>query len=209
MVSIESVTPGFVIHQSVGDMLNFESRGRLAILFDIDLSNGTPFVGQSLHDRLHRLTWFAALRREFEQHDVATTGEPMHTQDRRGAIFFDNNIYPVMDESGKVESIAIYAKDVTDQHRARAVEDIFRHLDTVLLKWQMNLESIAQIFCDDILPVFDLPPAGVGGPGCVGGSLSTPCGAAPGREGEVGGGQEAGEAGGVLVSSLRRSRGRP
>jgi|GEM_PF-960507 len=103
----------------------------------------------------------AASRRAVIEH-VATTGEPMHTQDRRGAIFFDNNIYPVMDESGKVESIAIYAKDVTDQHRARAVEDIFRHLDTVLLKWQMNLESIAQIFCDDILPVFDLPAAWVG-----------------------------------------------
>lgn len=103
----------------------------------------------------------AISRRAAMQH-VATTGEPMHTQDRRGAIFFDNNIYPVMDESGAVESIAIYAKDVTDQHRAKAVEDTFRHLDTVLLKWQMNLESIAQIFCDDILPVFDLPAAWVG-----------------------------------------------
>lgn len=103
----------------------------------------------------------AAVRRAAVQ-QVVSTGEPMHLQDRRGAIFFDNNIYPVKDESGAVQSIAVYAKDVTEQFCARAVEDIFRHLDTVLLKWQVNPESIAQIFCDDILPVFDLAAAWVG-----------------------------------------------
>lgn len=61
-----------------------------------------------------------------------------------------------------MESVAVYAKDVTEQHRTKAVDDIFRHLDTVLLKWRMNLESIAQIFCDDILPVFDLAAAWIG-----------------------------------------------
>ncbi|HSG22070.1 MAG TPA: PAS domain S-box protein, partial [Azonexus sp.] len=103
----------------------------------------------------------AASRRAAMQH-VVVTSEPIHIQDRRGAIFFDNNLYPVIDESGAVESVAVYAKDVTDQHRTKAVEDIFRHLDTVLLKWQMNVESIAQIFCDDILPLFDLPAAWIG-----------------------------------------------
>lgn len=93
---------------------------------------------------------------------VALTGEPLHTHDQRGAIFFDNHIYPVKDEFGAVESVAIYAKDVTQQQHAQRVDDIFRHLDTVLLKWRINLESIAQMFCDDILPAFDLVGAWIG-----------------------------------------------
>jgi len=93
---------------------------------------------------------------------VFNTGLPLDSQDQRGAIFFNNSIYPVKSESGDVESVAVYAKDVTEQHRTKAVDDIFRHIDTVLLKWRMNLESIAQIFCDDILPVFDLAAAWIG-----------------------------------------------
>jgi diguanylate cyclase (GGDEF)-like protein/PAS domain S-box-containing protein len=103
----------------------------------------------------------AAKRRALVQ-QIVTTGEPQHSQDRRGAIFFNNSIYPVKDASGAVESVAVYAKDVTEQHCAKEVDDIFRNLDAVLLKWRMNLESIAQIFCDDILPVFDLAAAWIG-----------------------------------------------
>ncbi len=100
-----------------------------------------------------------ATKRRALVEQVVTTGEPLHSQDRRGAIFFDNSIYPVKDGSGAVESVAVYAKDVTEQHSANEVDDIFRNLDAVLLKWRMNLASIAQMFCDDILPIFDLAAA--------------------------------------------------
>jgi len=90
---------------------------------------------------------------------VLSTGQPQHSRDRRGAVFFDNSVYPVKDAAGAVESVAVFAKDVTEQHSAREVDDIFRKLDAVLLKWRMNLESIAQMFCEDILPVFDLAAA--------------------------------------------------
>lgn len=103
-----------------------------------------------------------AVKRRALVAQVVSTGEPLHSQDRRGAIFFNNSIYPVKDTSGAVESIAVYAKDVTEQHCAKEVDDIFRNLDAVLLKWRMNLESIAQIFCDAILPVFDLAAAWIG-----------------------------------------------
>ncbi|NTV09701.1 MAG: diguanylate cyclase [Zoogloea sp.] len=93
---------------------------------------------------------------------AVASGEPGHLQDRRGAVFFDNNIYPVKDEAGVVESVAVYAKDVTEQHRTKQVDDIFSRLDMVLLKWRMNMESIAQMFCDDILPVFDLAATWIG-----------------------------------------------
>lgn len=103
-----------------------------------------------------------AADRRAVMNQVVITGEPLHSQDRRGATFFYNSVYPVKDESGAVESIAVHAKDVTEQHCAREVEDIFRNLDAVLLKWRMNLASIAQLFCDDILPVFDLAAAWIG-----------------------------------------------
>ncbi|MBY0466177.1 MAG: diguanylate cyclase, partial [Burkholderiales bacterium] len=103
-----------------------------------------------------------ATKRRALVEQVVTTGEPLHSQDRRGAIYFDNSIYPVKDAAGDVESIAVYAKDVTEQHSAKEVDDIFRNMDAVLLKWRMKLASIAQIFCDDILPVFDLAAAWIG-----------------------------------------------
>lgn len=100
----------------------------------------------------------AETRRAVVRH-VAATGEPTESDDRRGAIHFHNSLYPVKDETGAVESVAVYAKDVTEEQRAKGVDDIFRHLDSVLLKWQMNLESIAQMFCDGLVPVFGLASA--------------------------------------------------
>lgn len=95
-------------------------------------------------------------------HHVAATGEPTHSEDRRGSIHFHNSLYPVKGQSGAVECVAVYAKDVTEQQRAKGVDDVFRHLDTVLLKWRMNLESIAQMFCDGIVPVFGFSAAWIG-----------------------------------------------
>jgi diguanylate cyclase (GGDEF)-like protein/PAS domain S-box-containing protein len=93
---------------------------------------------------------------------VVNTGQSVHARDRRGAIFFNNSLYPVKDESDAVESIAVYAKDITEQHYAKAVDDILSHMENVLLKWRMGLAAIAQLFCDDILPVFDLSAAWIG-----------------------------------------------
>lgn len=103
-----------------------------------------------------------ATRRRALVEQVVTTGEPLQAQDRRGAIFFDNSIYPVKDAAGEVESVAVYAKDVTEQHSAKEVDDIFRNMDAILLTRRMSLASIAQIFCNDILPVFDLAAAWIG-----------------------------------------------
>ncbi|MBS1191919.1 MAG: hypothetical protein H6R10_3711 [Rhodocyclaceae bacterium] len=93
---------------------------------------------------------------------VATTGEPMRVQDRRGDVFFDSSLYPVKDESGNVEGIAIYAKDVSEQRRDKQVEEIFRHLDTMLLKWRMDVAAIAQTFCESSLAALDLAAAWIG-----------------------------------------------
>lgn len=90
---------------------------------------------------------------------VAETGEMLRLQDQRAGIFFDNSIYPVKDEHGVVESVGIYAKDVSEQRRARQEDELFAHLGTVLMRWRIDTGAVAQIFCDDVLSVFDLAAA--------------------------------------------------
>ncbi len=103
----------------------------------------------------------AESRRATVEHVIAA-GEPVQSQDRRGNIFFSNSIYPVKNALGTVTSVAVQARDVTEQWRIEQVEDLFRRLDEMLLKWRMNMESIGQMFCDEILPVFDLAGAWIG-----------------------------------------------
>jgi PAS domain S-box-containing protein len=91
--------------------------------------------------------------------EVIRSGEAMVTRDERNGIAFENNIYPVLDQKGNITSVAIFAKDITEQQRTASTENLFRHLDTVVLKWQMDSISVAQIFCDSVLPIFDLSAA--------------------------------------------------
>lgn len=50
---------------------------------------------------------------------VIVSGQPTHSHDHRGTVLFDNSVYPVKDASGSVESVAIFAKDVTEQHHTK------------------------------------------------------------------------------------------
>lgn len=93
---------------------------------------------------------------------VIATGEPLTIKDERSGIFFENNIYPVLNSSGKAVAVAVCAKDVTLERRIRATDEMFRHVDSVLLKWQMGAETVAQIFCDHILSIYKLSAVWIG-----------------------------------------------
>lgn len=103
----------------------------------------------------------AAARRTTLQLAVET-GDPLRTIDQRGLVSFENNIYPVKNDAGLVESIAVYAKDISARRRDEQTEALFHRVDTMLLKWQMNAPTIAQMFCEGLLPLFDLTTAWVG-----------------------------------------------
>ncbi|MGE5470865.1 MAG: cache domain-containing protein [Bacteroidota bacterium] len=92
---------------------------------------------------------------------VAENGEILHFQDQRGAAYFDNSLYPVVDDNGTVESIAVYAKDITEQHRIKLDEELFLHLGTVLMRWGIDSAAVAQIFCDGVMPIFNLCGAAI------------------------------------------------
>ncbi len=52
--------------------------------------------------------------------EVLRTGQAIHTLDRRGEVYLDNSIYPVMGSDGRSERLAVYSRDITEQTLAEA-----------------------------------------------------------------------------------------
>ena len=55
-----------------------------------------------------------AVARKTKGLEVIKSGEPLRFQDERAGRHFDNNIYPVFDNDGKIRALAIFAKDITE-----------------------------------------------------------------------------------------------
>ena len=49
---------------------------------------------------------------------VVQSGQPLRFEDVKQGRCFDNNLYPVVDESGRVLAVAVYSSDVTDRKQA-------------------------------------------------------------------------------------------
>ena len=47
-------------------------------------------------------------------------GEVMRFEDEREGTLFDNRVYPILDDSGRLEMIVVFARDVTERKRANA-----------------------------------------------------------------------------------------
>lgn len=103
----------------------------------------------------------AKTRRDYLQLAVSS-GEPQHMHDKRGSQEFENHVCPVADADGEVTSIAIYARDITAQQRTQRLDATFHRLDLMQLKWHMELSAIAQMFCEEIRPLFDLGAVTIG-----------------------------------------------
>jgi len=55
-------------------------------------------------------------RRHIEQ--VFETGQPVRFEDRRIGFEFDNHVAPVLDDSGQVSRVVVFARDITEKRRA-------------------------------------------------------------------------------------------
>jgi two-component system, cell cycle sensor histidine kinase and response regulator CckA len=75
-------------------------------------------LGRSLYDFFPAAV---AQRRRSIWGDVFDTGKPVTFEDRRDGIIFEQSAYPVFGDDGRVEKIAIFARDVTDHRRFEAV----------------------------------------------------------------------------------------
>ena len=56
--------------------------------------------------------------REAKIKEAIVTGQLVHFTDSNGGVIYDNYHYPVFDEKGNVEMVAIFAMDITDRIKA-------------------------------------------------------------------------------------------
>jgi PAS domain S-box-containing protein len=59
-----------------------------------------------------------AVVRKTKAEEVINSGKPLRFQDERAGRLYDNNIYPIFDDGGKIRALAIFANDVTETKQA-------------------------------------------------------------------------------------------
>ncbi|MFQ5857718.1 MAG: EAL domain-containing protein [Anaerolineae bacterium] len=59
-----------------------------------------------------------AVERSAKGDEVIRSGQPVYFEDVRQGRYFDNVLYPVLDSQGKVERIAVFAREITERKRA-------------------------------------------------------------------------------------------
>ncbi len=83
---------------------------------------GAKFLGKRVNDILGTCIYDllpseVAQSRKARIDAVGKTGKPAHFEDFRGEYWFDNSIYPVFDEQGKVSRLVIHAINITESKK--------------------------------------------------------------------------------------------
>jgi len=74
-----------------------------------------------------------AERRKAYVEKVIRSGEPLRFEDERQGMYFDNNIYPIIDDEGEVKALAINAREITEAYKSKQE----------LLDYQTQLRDLA------------------------------------------------------------------
>jgi PAS domain S-box-containing protein len=78
--------------------------------------------------------------------EAIRTAEAVRFEDERSGVWYDNNIFPVFNESGVVERVAVFASDMTERKRAeeavRASERKYRTLVTGMREGIMAVDAV-------------------------------------------------------------------
>lgn len=83
-------------------------------------------------------------RKEFS--GVVKSGKPSRSEDESAGTWFDNSIYPILDNSGKVSRIAVFSHDITERITATrrltgAINDLNQILGTTTIGLLMKDEN--------------------------------------------------------------------
>jgi len=81
---------------------------------------------------------------------IAKEGESCTFEDVRNGVHFSNSIYPVTGSEGRVERLAVFAKDVTEEHRLRATDNLLRDIDGHVLHAD-TLEQLMELVCQELV----------------------------------------------------------
>ena len=102
-----------------------------------------------------------AARRKTIIDEAFRTGQPVHMQDERAGMIFDSSMYPIFDAQGKVERIAIYAANITEQVQLQAVDTLLHAIDQHALRSE-SLPELLQFVCEETVRLLDYRFAWVG-----------------------------------------------
>jgi PAS domain S-box-containing protein len=98
--------------------------------------------------------------RQLKKEDLIKNKQPIRWEDQRGNLFFRNNMYPILDENNEVESVAIFAVDITEQklfqekelesvaadERSRLARDLHDAVTQTIYAASLIVESLPQVW---------------------------------------------------------------
>ena len=109
-----------------------------------------------------------AAQRRLRLAEVARLKKPVRFEDKRQGRHFDNTIYPVFDEDGRVARVAVFANDVTERWRTEeelrkseaSIEEAQRiaHLGN----WTWDLATNEVSWSDAMFRLLEVNPEGLG-----------------------------------------------
>jgi PAS domain S-box-containing protein len=90
-----------------------------------------------------------AKKRRTRADEVVRSGEPVYFEDQSQGLVFNNTFYPLFGRGGKVEKLAIYIREITNQRRAeealRESEEKFRSLASAAHDAMIMMDSQGNI----------------------------------------------------------------
>lgn len=90
---------------------------------------------------------------------VVSTGKQIQYEDSKAGRRYHNSLYPVKNQDGTVETIAIFARDVTEQHKAKTAlinsEQRFRDVSAAVGEfiWETDSKGTFQYITEDVVHV--------------------------------------------------------
>lgn len=92
-------------------------------------------------------------RAKFEE--IVRKGKSEIFEDEHAGHRFSNAVYPIVDAQGDVQRFAVYAADITLQHRRKRIDDILSEINQQILQGVPLLEVLTSI-CQQIAEAFQL-----------------------------------------------------
>ncbi|BCB25746.1 hypothetical protein SKTS_06320 [Sulfurimicrobium lacus] len=121
---------------------------------------GTPseLLGKNIFDLMPPEV--ANVRRE-RLEKTAQNGLPNILEDERNGMRMVNSLYPVIDMDGKIDRVAVYSTDVTEQRLLEAIENLFSAINQKVLRGE-TLDGILEFICTQVVQLFNLDMAWLG-----------------------------------------------